>query len=113
MIAAVFVVLLILLVKLVFAAYWMNKVNTENINDKAIAYYHYYRLMGRILRFTLPSKATEIAEKAVFSGEDISPKELNMLLTTCKEHMKACSNSFSRYKMSLFRLFDVEFKDHK
>lgn len=113
MIAAVFVVILILLAKLVFAAYWLNKVNTENINDKAIAYYHYYRLLGRIFRFTLPSKATEIVEKAAFSGGDISPKELNMLLTICKEHLKACSNSFSSYKMSLLRLLDVEFKDHR
>ena len=113
MIAAVFVVILILLAQLVFAAYWLNKVNTENINDKAIAYYHYYRLLGRIFRFTLPSKATEIVEKAAFSGGDISPKELNILITICKEHLKACSNSFSRYKMSLLRLLDVEFKDHR
>ena len=113
LIAAVFVVLLILTVKLVFAAYWLNRVNTESINNKAISCYHYYRLMGRIFRFELPSKATEIAEKATFSGGDISPKELKMLLTTCKEHMTACSNSFSRYKLALYRLLSVEFKEHK
>ena len=108
--AAIAVWLLFMLVKLSFALYWQNKFKTENINDKAIAYYHYYRLMGRIFKFSLPQNTTDIAEKAAFSGGDISDKELKMLLTTCREHMKACSISFTRIKLILFSLFNINIR---
>ena len=113
LIAAIAVWLLFMLVKIAFAIYWKNRFNTEKINDRAVAYYHYYRFMGRVFGFTLPQKPTDIAEKAVFSGRDISAKELNMLLAACKEHMKACSTSFSRVKSYLFRFFEINIREKK
>ena len=69
--------------------------------------------MGRMLRFTVPKTACDIAEKAVFSGSDISSKELNMLLTTCKEHMESCSVSYSRIKMSLYKLLYIKIRNYR
>lgn len=111
--AAAAVWLMLMTVKLVFAIYWQKRFNTEIINDKAVSYYHYFVLMGRIFRFTVPSGATVIAEKATFSENGVTPKEINMLLTICKEHMTACSKSFSRIKLFLYRLLEIKIRDHK
>ena len=110
---AISVWLLLMLAKLVFALYWKNKFNTGEINDRAIAYYHYYRFMGRLFRFEVPVKASDIAEKAAFSGGDISAMELNMLLTTCKEHMTNCSNGFSRIRLFLYRFLEISIRNHR
>ena len=113
LIAAVTIWLLLMLAKLIFAVYWRNKFNTEKINEKAAAYYHYYCFMGRLFRFTVPARSTFIAEKAAFSENGITPKELNMLLKDCKEHMKACSAGFSRFKLFFYRLLEIKIRDHK
>ena len=113
LIAAVTVWLLLMLAKLIFTVYWQNKFNTEEINEKAAAYYHYYCFMGRLFTFTVPAVSTFIAEKAAFSENGITPKELNMLLKDCNEHMKACSSGFSRFKMFFYRLFEIKIRDHK
>ncbi len=113
LLALMAVTLLILGFKLAFTVFWLDKFKAGKINGKARAYYHYYSLMGRIFRFDIPSNATDIAEKAAFSGGEITPKELNMLLTTCKEHMKECSGGFPKIKMYIFRLFEIDQKDLK
>ena len=105
--------LLILGFKLVFTVNWLEKFKAEKINDKAIAYYRYYRLMGRIFHFDIPAKATDIAEKAAFSDGDLTPDELKMLLTSCKEHMKQCTGGFPKIKMFVFRLFEIDQRDYK
>ncbi len=105
--------LLIMLAKLIFNVYWRNKFNTEKINEKTTAYYHYYCFMGRLFSFTVPARSTFIAEKAAFSENGITGKEMNMLLADCKEHMKACSSGFSRIKMFFFRLLEIKIRDHK
>lgn len=113
LITAVSVWLLLMLFKLVFFLYWKNRFDAESINDKAVAYYHYYCLMGRIFRFQVPQASSAIAEKAAFSENGLTPKELNMLLTDCKEHMTACSKSFSRIRLSLYRLLEIKVRGHK
>lgn len=113
LIIAVSVWLLIMIAKLVFTLYWKNRFTTGEINDRVIAYYHYYRFMGRLFRFEVPAIASDIAEKAAFSGRDISTKELNMLLAACREHMTSCANSFSRIKLSLYRLCEIKIRENK
>jgi len=113
LISVISVFLLIVISRVVYVIYWDNRFKEEKINAKAVAYYHYYSFMGRMLRFTVPKTACDIAEKAVFSGSDISSKELNMLLTTCKEHMESCSLSYSRIKMSLYKLLYIKIRNYR
>ncbi|MBR3277497.1 MAG: hypothetical protein IKG01_01130 [Lachnospiraceae bacterium] len=111
LIAAIAIWLLLMLAKLVFAIYWKKQFKAEKINDRAIACYHYYRFMGRVFGFALPAKADDIAEKAAFSEGGITQKELAMLNKVCAEHMKACSGSFSRIKMSIYRLMEIKIRN--
>lgn len=113
LISVISVFLLIAISRVVYVIYWDNRFKEEKINAKAVAYYHYYSFMGRMLRFTVPKTARDIAEKAVFSGSDISSKELNMLLTTCKEHMESCSVSYSRIKMSIYKLLYIKIRNYR
>lgn len=97
-------------VRLAFVLFWRNKFSTANINDKAVSYYHYFRLMGKIFNFSMPGKAKEIAEKAVFSGDGITGKEIKMLITVCNEQMMACSKGFSRIKMYFYMLLRLKIR---
>ena len=99
--------------KLAFTVFWLEKFKTEKINEKAIAYYHYFGLMGRIFRFDIPVKASDIAEKAAFSNGEITKDEYKMLLTSCREHMKECAGGFPKIKQSVYRLFEIDIRDYK
>lgn len=113
LIAVISVLLLTASLRIAYIIYWDNRFKKAEINNKAVAYYHYFRFMGRIFGFTVPGKAGDIAEKAVFSGNGISSKELNMLLTICREHMNACSMSYSRIKKSLYKMLYIKIRDYK
>ena len=56
------------------------------------------------MKFTIPRKAVEIAEKAAFAEDSLSDAEIKMLHTLCREHMVECSKSYTRLKKLLFRL---------
>jgi transglutaminase-like putative cysteine protease len=107
------IALIVLVFKLAFTVFWLEKFKTEKINEKAIAYYHYFGLMGRIFRFDIPVKASDIAEKAAFSNGEITPDEYKKLVTSCREHMKECAGGFPKIKQSVFRLFEIDIRDYK
>ena len=66
-------------------------------------------IMGRVLKFTIPRRAVEIAEKAAFAEDSLSDAEIKMLHTLCREHMVDCSKSYTRLKKLLFRLLLINF----
>ena len=88
----------------VFMIYWSNRFSSEKINEKALARYHYYMLMSRVFRFIYPEMVRELAEKATFSGRDISQKEYESLNKTCRQIMNTSSVDFTGIKKVLFRL---------
>ena len=111
-----FVVLLIVLAaaavftmiaRAVFMIFWTNRFNSEKINDKAIARYHYFMLMARVFRFIFPEEVRQIAEKATFSGKDISKKEYETMVKTCRQIMNTSSVDYSGIKKILFRLMRI------
>ena len=97
-------ILLVLILRVAYYIFWYGKFNADKNDEKAIAYYHYYCFMGRVLKFTIPRKAVEIAEKAAFAEDSLSDGEIKMLHTLCREHMVECSKSYTRLKKLLFRL---------
>lgn len=95
---------LVLAGRIALVIYWSKKFRAEKINDRAIAYYHYYMLMARIFRFVFPSEVDSVAEKARFSGRDITAGEYDAIVKKCPELMKMVSVDFSRPKKLLFKL---------
>lgn len=104
LIVLVSIVVLVLLLRVAYYIFWYGKFNSDKNDEKAVAYYHYYCFMGRVLKFTIPRKAVEIAEKAAFAEDSLSDAEIKMLHTLCREHMVECSKSYTRLKKLLFRL---------
>ena len=78
--------------------YWKRQFKHKSTNSRAITYYHYYSLMGRIFRYPLPKKAVRIAEKAAFAREKITPQELEALVAVCEKDMSEISKGFNRFK---------------
>lgn len=103
-ICAAFLAVIILVLRAVLLIYWTNRFRAVNINDRAIAYYHYFNMMAKLFRFVFPSSADRIAEKAAFSGKDISNKEFEDLITSCRKLMKITSADFSGPKKCFYRL---------
>ena len=103
--AAIFVA--VLTGRAVFVIYWIKRFRTEKINDKAVAYYHYFALMARVFRFVFPDEVRGIAEKATFSGRDITPKELSAMISKCRKIMKETSIDLSGYRKPLYRLMVI------
>lgn len=108
LIVIVSVAVVILILRIAYVMFWKKKFKTNKPDDRAIAYYHYYCFMGRVLRFTIPGKAVKIAEKAAFAEDSLSPAEIKMLLTICKEHMVDCSKSYPEIKNILYRLLLID-----
>ncbi len=104
-VAAVFIVTMI--GRAVFVIYWLRRFRTEKINDRTVAYYHYFSLMSRVFRFIFPDTVRGIAEKAIFSGRDITPKELSAMISTCRKIMKETSIDLSGYRKPLYRLMVI------
>ena len=101
------------ILRVIYVYYWRKKFNSPGINDRAVAYYHYYRFIGRIIRMSVPKKATDIAEKATFGSGDISSKELQTLLDECKKNTAIISSDSSKIRKTLYRLFAVKIRDNR
>ena len=97
----------ILSVRVVFVIYWKNKFSAKSVNDRAVACYHYYALMGRLFKVVIPEAAEELAEKATFSGKDLTAKEYNTLISSCRNAMNNSSRDFSRYKSYAYKLLKI------
>lgn len=103
-IAVTAIVLAALVFRAYFVIYWTNRFSSGKINDRTVARYHYYMLMSRIFRFIYPEMVRELAEKAVFSGAEISQKEYESLVRTCRQIMNTSSVDYSGIKKMMFRL---------
>ncbi|MBE7069801.1 MAG: hypothetical protein E7386_04815 [Ruminococcaceae bacterium] len=101
------VAVIVFLGRAVFVIYWNSKFSAKTVNGRALACYHYFALMGRIFKVPVPSGASELAEKARFSGRSLSHKEYDALISACKNALKNASSDFSRYKKYAYRLLKM------
>ena len=106
-IAAAVICFLVLTGRVAFMIYWYRKFKTENINDRIVAYYHYYMLMARVFKVVYPKTVDQTAEKARFSGRELSRKEFYGLVTACKKSLKMASPDFSGYRRALYKLMKM------
>ena len=106
-IAAVVICFLVLTGRVAFMIYWYRKFKTANINDRIVAYYHYYMLMARVFKVVYPKTVDQTAEKARFSGRELSRKEFYGLVTACKKSLKMASPDFSGYRRALYKLMKM------
>ena len=106
--AAFFVILALGIARFVYVLVWMIKLSVKDNRERAIAYYRYFRFMGILLRTKLPKKATAIAEKAAFSNEEISKKDVDILIETCKKSSSALSAKLPAYKRIPYRFFEIK-----
>ena len=91
--------------------YWRRHFSKKTTNGKVIAYYHYYQLMGRLFRYCLPRRARQIAEKAAFAPEIITPREVGALIASCDKDMREIAKGFNKYKRFLFNALLIKVKD--
>ena len=96
------------ILKVIYISYWREKFFDESINNKAVAYYHYFRFIGRIIRCGIPAKASEIAEKATFGRGEISQAELQMLIDECKRSTEFAAGDVSEIRKKLYRFLSVK-----
>lgn len=101
------IVVLVLAGRFAFIFYWKNKFNAKKVNDIVIAHYHYYKLMGRLFKVAMPPVATELAEKAMFSGRTLDAEDYNALISSCKIAMNTASRDFSRCKKYAYKLLNI------
>lgn len=106
--AAGAIVLVLELLLFAWAFYWRRHFRRSDINEKAKSYYHYFELMSRIFRYSLPKKAIRIAEKAAFADGKIAPQELETLCKTCIFDMNEIAKGFNKYKRALFKALLVK-----
>jgi len=91
--------------------YWRRHFSKKTTNGKVIAYYHYYQFMGRMFRYCLPRRARQIAEKAAFAPEIITPREVGALIASCDSDMREIAKGFNKYKRFLFNALLIKVKD--
>ncbi len=103
----------VLAVRVVFVISWKNRFSAKTVNGRAIAYYHYYDLMGRLFKVVIPPVAAELAEKAAFSGKELSAKEYNTLISACRKALDDSSRDFSRYKSYAYKLLRIHVTEPK
>ena len=88
--------------------YWRRHFSKKDTNGKAIAYYHYFEFMGRLFKYALPRRARQIAEKAAFSGEKTTPREVGALVESSSKDMKEIAKGFNKYKRFLFNILLIK-----
>lgn len=106
------IVLLVLAVaaRIVFYTYWMIHFSVEDTNEKAITYYHYFRLLSRFARRRLPKNATAIAEKAAFGSDPVTKEEVIVLLKSCKKNSVLISQKLPWYMEIVYRFMEINIK---
>ncbi|MBO4449868.1 MAG: hypothetical protein J5777_04730 [Clostridiales bacterium] len=107
------IALIVLLGRAAFVIYWNSKFNAKTVNGRALACYHYFVLVARLLKVTIPSAASELAEKARFSGRNLTAKEYNALVAACKNALKNASGDFPRYKKYAYKLLKMRVPELK
>ena len=64
--------------------------------------------MGRLFRYALPRRARQIAEKAAFAPEIITPREVGALVESCSKDMREIAKGFNKYKRFLFNTLYIK-----
>lgn len=110
LVTAISIVLLAALARFIYVATWRSRFTSGNTTQRALAYYHYYEFLGRVLRFSQPKKARLIAEKAAFSENGITAKEMGILISECTRNLNAVSTGFPQIKRTLYQVLSIKIK---
>ena len=102
---------LLVLVKLTLALYWKNRFSAGNINERAIAYYHYYCFTARFVGGAPLSDVKKIAEKAAFSGEGLARAEYDELLSLIRRYTFEISGTLKGFKWLLYKLLTIKISE--
>ena len=95
------------LIRIIYVLSWKIRFMTKDNRKKAVAYYHYFSFMSKILGTKLPKKAVGVAQKAAFSNEEISDEEIKLLVSTSNESAKALSEKLPLYRRVPYRFFEI------
>lgn len=95
------------LIRIIYVLSWKIRFMTKDNRKKAVAYYHYFSFMSKILGTKLPKKAVGVAQKAAFSNEEISDEEIKLLVSTSTESAKALSEKLPLYRRVPYRFFEI------
>ena len=106
-VAALVVFMGFALIRLIYVMSWKLRFCTKDNRKKAVAYYHYFSFMSKILGTKLPKKAVGVAQKAAFSNEEISDEEIKLLVSTSNESAKALSEKLPLYRRVPYRFFEI------
>ena len=102
------VILILLLIRAIYTALWRRAFSRSDINARARAYYHYFSWIGRKWNRRPSSQVRTIAQKAAFSKEGITEKELEDLVSSGKhELLKARKKQHWYRKVPVQVLFEV------
>lgn len=110
LIVVIAVLVLALVFRAAFYTYWIIQFSAEDINGKAIAYYHYFSFLSAFSKTKLPRTATAIAEKAAFGQGKITTAELKTLLKTCKKNSSLISQKLPRYLGIIYKLMEINIR---
>ncbi|MBO4459272.1 MAG: transglutaminase domain-containing protein [Clostridiales bacterium] len=105
------IVVLVALMKLALALYWKNRFSAPGINERTIAYYHYYCFTARFVGGAPLSDVKKIAEKAAFSGEDLSRAEYDELLSLVRRYTFEISGTLKGLKWLLYKLLTIKISE--
>ncbi|MBP5655332.1 MAG: hypothetical protein J6X33_07425 [Clostridiales bacterium] len=105
------ILLLMAIIKAVFALYWTRRFTSDSINDRAIAYYHYYSFTAKFVGAVPFSEVTKIAQKAAFSNEDLTKEEYNELLSLCRRYTYEISETLKGLKWFVYKLLTIKIKE--
>ncbi len=108
LIVAAAVVLLFVLLKMLYIYYWNRQFTDQGINDRALAYYHYYGMISRVFGLGLPEQATKIAQKAAFGEGEISEKDLTAMKDVCRSNLAIISGGFTGIKRTLYQFLKIK-----
>ncbi len=96
------VAVLLALGRLIYVGYWKRKFSRATNNEKAIAHYRYYVFKNKIIGCGQPKVATAIAEKAAFSNEQITDKELQTLIRAMRRSSDTLSKKMPWYAKFIY-----------
>ena len=80
---------LLCLVRLLYDRSWRNAFRNGSTNERARAYFRYFALISRKLKGRPSARSAFIAQKAAFSDQQISEKELDALVSCGRKELDA------------------------
>ncbi len=106
---ALAVILLIVIIRMEYTFVWLQRFHRKNVNERARAYYHYFAWISKKFHGKPVFKAKYLAQKAVFSEQGITEKELSELIESVRISLKRMRKKQPWYrKLRVGLLYEVK-----